>query len=455
MPSLLVRGLPRMASFVFAAAACAPSEAEWSATLGPEIRAGATLQMGFGAFGNWGTNFGVGRLNPNTGVPEGDANYGEAYIEPAVTLSRSSAEFGEIYGQASTVAAVTLGAGDPMSLASGGDGGIDLETAYVGWRSGQPEDAVSRPVFDISAGPREFDVGDGFLIDDGNFDRRDDGAVWLLPRQAFRRAYIGRMDYRAVHADAFLLEGDPDQDKTAIAGANLQYRIGEGHVGILFFEVVDSGAPALFAARDGMETLSLRANDVRWQGAPNLAVHAEYTRQSGEGEDRDFDAEAWYGEVGYTFAALPWSPTLSYRYGYFSGDPDPTDGTRRDFDPFFYGFDKRGWGTWFQSEIGGGWFMFNANQQNHYTHLSATPNETLKIGIIGVTYDLAEPNYFGTPVSDEHFGDEFNAYADWAISQRVFVVMAYGLMFPGQAAREAVGDDEVFHTLEAAMYLHF
>lgn len=49
------------------------------------------------------------------------------------------------------------------------------------------------------------------------------------------------------------------------------------------------------------------------------------------------------------------------------------DHVRRDFDPLFYGFDKRSWGTWFQGEVTGGWLLFNNNQRNHLVHLAATP----------------------------------------------------------------------------------
>lgn len=429
--------------------------AEWITTVGPDIGVGGTVDLSFAGIGNWGTNLGTGRVNPNTDASEGDPTFGEGYIEPGLTFSRAFESGQELYGELSTVAAVTVGDGDPLGFTAGGDGSIDLEKASIGWRSGSLEDAANRAVCDLSIGRQEFDVGDGWLIDDGNFDAGDDGAAWLLPRQAFRRTLIGRMDYRAVHVDAFFLEADRDQENTAIAGSNLEYRIGEGHLGLLYFEVVDSDVPNLYAARDGMETLSVRANDFRLPTLADLAFHAEYTRQMGSGDDGDFDAEAWYGEVGYTFSTLPWSPTLSYRYSYFSGDADPTDFTRREFEPLFYGFDKRGWGTWFQGEVVGGWLLFNANQKNHYVHLSATPNDQWTVGVMGFAFDLAESNYLGTPVTDDHFGEELNLYADWSVSDNLVLSLAYGVFSPGQAAIEGVGDDENFHTLEGAIYLSF
>ena len=44
--------------------------------------------------------------------------------------------------------------------------------------------------------------------------------------------------------------------------------------------------------------------------------------------NRNFDmfATAGYGEVGYSLADLPWTPSISYRLSYFSGDdPDTPD----------------------------------------------------------------------------------------------------------------------------------
>ena len=62
---------------------------------------------------------------------------------------------------------------------------VDLEHLYAGWRSGDLlADSLGEDALDLSLGRQEFQVGDGFLIWDGNFDNAGDGAYWLGPRTA-------------------------------------------------------------------------------------------------------------------------------------------------------------------------------------------------------------------------------------------------------------------------------
>jgi hypothetical protein len=82
--------------------ALAPVASGWDASLGPGVEAEASLDLGFGAFGNRGTNFGRGRFNPRNGAPEGDPAYGEAFVEPALRFSREFANAGQVYGHVST-----------------------------------------------------------------------------------------------------------------------------------------------------------------------------------------------------------------------------------------------------------------------------------------------------------------------------------------------------------------
>jgi len=99
------------------------------------------------------------------------------------------------------------------------------------------------------------------------------------------------------------------------------------------FQIVD--VDARFEAgtpRDGMQLATLRLNDLRMPGHEDLGLHAQYAYQFGDGQNVDFDAQAFYVEPFYEFSTLPWTPTLAYRFAWFSGDADPDDGERRDFD---------------------------------------------------------------------------------------------------------------------------
>jgi hypothetical protein len=79
----------------------------------------------------------------------------------------------------------------------------------------------------------------------------------------------------------------------------------------------------------------------------------------------------------------------------------------------------------------------------------------LSFGLLYFRFDLDEPNYFGTQVSDTHFADELNLYADWTISEQVYIGALAGIAWPGEAARDAFGDDDPYQLVEALLVLTY
>jgi hypothetical protein len=426
------------------------AELEFQPLPGVDVKAG--LRAGFAAVSMINANLGLGQVDFLTRERHGDPSWSEIDIQPYVGFTSRDGWYGDV----SVVGAQTFFDGDAAAFTRAGDGGVGIETALFGWRSDVATHDSDKLVVDLSLGRQTLDIGDGFLIDDGNFDVRHDGGVWLVPRQAFQRSLVARLDYRAWHSDLFFLEADPDNDEPALAGGNFEYQFtGGGHAGLLYLHILDTDTPRLFGVREGMNVLSARVNDLRLAALPQVGWWGEATRQFGDGRFGRIDASAWYAEAVYHFEHLPWRPRLSYRYAWFSGDANPHDHTRRDFDPLFYGFDKRTWGTWFQGEVTGGWLLFNNNQRNHLVHLAATPRADLTVGMIGGHFSLVEKNYRGVAVSSRDFGDELNIYTDWAINKYVFLSAGYGVMFPGEGAIQGVGDDETFHLFEMGLYFTY
>jgi hypothetical protein len=411
------------------------------------------LEAAIGGFLTRGTNFGAGRIDVRTEEPTGEADWGEGYIKPVVSAEFPTPATGTLYGGLSGIASATVGDGDAAGFTHSGDGGAAVETAFLGWRSGRLfAEPWGEDVLDLSYGRQEFQVGDGFLILDGNLDQFEKGTYWLAPRLAFQQAGLVRINTEPVRADLFYLDSDRHQDHTKLAGINLEYKT-SGTLGLMYFHVLDSGTPTTFGARDGMDVLSVRVNELTFPALPNLSLWGEYVSEQGGGRDGDVDARAWYLEGQYSFAEWAWSPTLSYRYASFSGDPDPDDDRRQDFDPFFYGW-SRGWGTWFQGEVTGEYLLFNSNQLNHMLHLSLQPAESLSVGAIAYRFNLDTNNYYSTPVSDRHFDDEINLYLEWTLTEQLSITAAYGIAFPGTAAKERFGDER-FQVVELAAYLSF
>ena len=450
------RALPEVTLTALLLCQFAAAQAEWSlvGAEGSSITAG--LEAGLGFFGTDGANFGTGRIDLRTGGFDSEARWQEAYVKPYLAFEHTTGASYTLYGGATAVGAWTGGDGDVGGYTNADDQQLGLEALYAGWRSGELlASSLGQDAIDISYGRQDFQVGDGFLIWDGNLDQFDKGAYWLAPRTAFRRAGLARINTQPVRADLFYLDSDRDQDHTELAGANFEYVDAElGSLGAMYFHVLDAGEPNVWGPREGMDVWSVRATGITFPSLPDLSLWGQYVWQTGNGRDSSFDAEAWFVELQYGFTSLPWSPSLSYRYAHFSGDPDDSDDRREDFDPFFYGW-SRGWGTWFQGEITGEYLLFNSNQNNHMLHLAASPSEELSVGLILYRFDLDKPDYYGTPVSSTRFADELNLYADWSLNDSVSVSAAYALASPRTAAKEAFGDDERFHLFELALYVSF
>ena len=216
-----------------------------------------------------------------------------------------------------------------------------------------------------------------------------------------------------------------------LAGANLEYRSeAYGTVGVTYLEgldVDDESAEFLgYQHRDGQKTVAVRANGSL--GVENLFLSGEYVDQD-NGDDYlgDGDDHAWYGEAGWTFTDMPWSPKLSYRFSSFSGG----------FDPLFFGF-NRGYGTWFQGEVAANYAgPFNSDTDVHHVGLTLAPSDTVELGALFFQFDNAGDGFLD--------GNEFDLYAQWVVNEHLVISPLVGFYSPDNSAAEGgtqLGDDD-------------
>jgi len=458
-------GMARLDLLTFLAVAAAALGAGPASAIEVQPSDGLTIaagvELGAGYFHTENTNFGLGRFDLRSGEVTGDAQWSEGYVEPSLGLTFESAPAGTFYGLVSGVGALTMGDGDAGGYTDD-DASIGIEQLHAGWRSGTLfAETLGEDALDLAAGRQDFAVGDGFLIQDGNFDTEGEGAYWLGPRTAFSFAGLARLQTSPLGGQLFFLRGDADQGHSELTGANLDYALGDLGLGEdsvfggMYLQIVDvdprfeAGTP-----REGMQVATLRLNDLRLPVHQDLGVHAQYARQFGDGPNVEFAAQAFYVEPFYEFSSLPWTPTLAYRFAWFSGDPDADDDERADFDPLFYDY-SRGWGTWVQGEITGEYLLFNSNQVNHMVHLAAYPTDEIGIGALYFHFDLEEKSYFGTPVGARDFADEVNLYVDWTVNDNLYLGAIYGVALPGDAAEEAFGENDPFHLFSIYAVLTF
>jgi hypothetical protein len=218
-----------------------------------------------------------------SGEVSGDAQWGEGYLEPALSLDYDT-EAGAFYGGVSGVGTLTVGDCDAGGFTDGGDKELSLEYLYGGWRSGGLlAESLGEDALDLSAGRQDFHVGDGFLIWDGNFDTEGDGAYWLGPRTAFEFAGLARVNTSPLGGQLFFLRGDNDQGHTELIGVNLDLGLSDlglgddSVLGGMYFQITDAdGGFDAEVPRDGMQLATVRLNDVRLPGFQDAGLFAQY-----------------------------------------------------------------------------------------------------------------------------------------------------------------------------------
>jgi len=415
----------------------------------------ASLDASLGSFNNDNTNFGSGRVDYFSGQNTGDAQWQEGTLEPGVRLDYSTQNWGNLYGGISAVASFTAGDGDAGGYTRSGKN-ITTELLYAGWQSGHLfKDFLNENALSISYGRQNLQIGDGLLLYDGNFDMQSKQAYWLAPRTAFSRAGLIQLDAADYHTDLFYLKSEATWEGSSLVGINIERKqFYNGKIGAMYIHLLSSVSGAFNLVRDNMNVYSLNFNEISPTPLESLKFWGNFIYEEGDGKQGKKQAYAWYLEGQYGFSSLSWQPTLNYRYGFFSGDNQYGDQTNKNFDALFYGF-SRGWGTWYQGEIVGTYLLFNSNMRSHMVKLSTHPTKNLGIGALFYRFDLDAANYYGTPVTNRHFADEIDVYADLTLSDHASISFAYGVALPGEGGKQIFGDNKASQLFEATLFLYF
>ncbi|MFV3327910.1 hypothetical protein ACNFG0_15725 [Pseudomonas sp. NY15372] len=357
----------------------------------------------------------------------GSSAWREGYVKYGLSASQALTDRGTAYGAFSLLSSATWGDGDAAGLTLGDERRTAVEDAYLGWRSGNLFPALGEDGIDVSGGRQVVTLGDGFLIQGdpvnlgkvdlgANFNRG--GAYYLAARKAFDRTGVLRVGgSRGWRGDLMWLKSDNHyQADTALAVGNLEHVGDIGTVGLSWIRGLDVDQRYArimgLEHRDGMDTYSLRGRGSL--GVKDLEVAAEYVTQDRTGGRED----AWYVEGNWTFSALPWSPTATYRYSRFS----------EDFDPLFFGM-SRGYGTWFQGEVAANYAgPFNSNTQVHHLGLKAKPRDNVTLGALYFDFDTLETEQgnFG--------GREIDLYLEWMVNDHLLISPLVGFYTPERSA---------------------
>jgi hypothetical protein len=337
-----------------------------------------------------------------------------------------------------------------------------VEDAYAGFIVGRTTGSGNRYGLNFSAGRQRFLLADGFLIAGNAGNGHDRAALQANARWAADMVVQAQLFYNDAKLEAFYV--DPDElpvvdSRTRIAGLNIELKPAPGLVLASSWLTVPHstfsyfGPTGLVGTREG-----LRLWDARFTWAPAAPGSSgpffggEFAQQS----NRNFPmrARAGYGEVGWSFPRAAWSPSFSYRLGYFSGD-DPTTARFERWDPLLSGGNGEQWVQ--------GANMFKVVQDsNSITHrFQARLRPARMVELVPQVWlfradSLA--NIGGNPalqfLSGKDYGAEVNMTAKWFVSRNIYVHGHIAYTMPGHAIQDALQQD-ADDWLSAMMFVRY
>jgi hypothetical protein len=316
-----------------------------------------------------------------------------------------------------------------------------LEQGHMGWRGEDIFDWLEGDTLTIAAGRQDYSIGTGLLINDGGADGAERGGWYLNMRSAFSESLLATIDSDTWMFEVFRLKNQPRAGGTQgeAYGLNVEYDFSESFTLGTTYMKVDSNLP-------GSETLDVYSARASWRGESGFGLAGEYADESSS----QIDATGYYGEVSYEAANMAWSPVFSYRYAHFDGDNLATPVDER-FRELAYGFTD--WGSWFQGEITGEYALGNGNLESHLIRVAMQPREGVAFNVLYYDFKLDRPLSF--LVLSDDWGDELNFTLDWDVNERVAVTAVLGALFPGDAAKQLVGNLNADEWMHAMLYISY
>ncbi len=389
----------------------------------------------------WGTFGFANSLFNNPKEPGVDENLSdqwfEGYVKPALSATYTLASESEIYGKLSAVGERTYGS---VPDAFGQDvSSFGPEDLYIGWRSGKAL-TIGENALDFTIGRSQYQLGHGFLLYDGAAEGGSRGGYWTNARKAFEFAAIGRLKPGPFTFEAFYLDKDELEESDSgsrLWGTNVEYSIGEETtLGATYMKW--SADAEIRPERDGLNVFNVRAYTAPIPDIPDLSFEFEY---ASERNGDALDSDAWMVQGAYQLSDVSWKPKLSYRYAFFQGD-DPATSANEAFDPLFLGFYD--WGTWWQGEIAGEYFLSNSNLKSHQVRAHVEPSEAVSGGLMFFKFSLDQPASIGPEVTSTDAAFEVDAYVDWKFNSNFTVSLLAAYADPGKAVQQSTGRTKNF-----------
>jgi hypothetical protein len=266
--------------------------------------------------------------------------FGHAGIYGIMPLSETVSIYGGISGILSWSAGRELFTDRPRSH-------LGFEDAYVGIVGGDTSAEGNRLVWNLTAGRKRYEIGDGFIIANTAANGSTRAALQSNPRWAADFLGLAQLRYNSTLIEAFYLDPDELQQtdaRTRMTGINIETNPAAGwSLGGSYIKVLESSfryfSPAPFEGRNGLQVFNLRGG---WEQGPSSGLFIKGEAALQRNDRFDVRAQAWMGEVGYRFGDWGWRPEVSYRLAHFSGDNPLTRRFER-WDPLLSGGNGEQW----------------------------------------------------------------------------------------------------------------
>jgi hypothetical protein len=364
-------------------------------------------------------------------------NWFEGYIKPALSASIALGK-SELYGKVSGVGERTYAA--PPTLVGESASSFKQEDVYLGWRSGTSLGKTEN-LLDFTVGRAPYTIGHGFLVWDGAGEGGSRGGYWTNARKAWQFAAVARLKPKNQSIEGFYLDRDelPENDSgSRLAGVNYDYTPVENTtIGATYIRAFAHGN--MKPDRDGMNVFNARTYTAPFKKFSDLSFELEYAYEKNGTRLKSY---AWSALGAYQFSKAAWKPKFSYRYAFFQGN-DPKTPENEAFDSLFLGFYD--WGTWWQGEIAGEYFLSNSNNISHQARIHLSPTDKLGWGVMGYWFFLPQPSSVGPGVTSSNVAFEFNTYADWKINKNFTLSLVAAITDPHRAAAQAFNRTKNFY----------
>lgn len=323
-----------------------------------------------------------------------------------------------------------------------------VEDAYAGIVTGTTDQQGNRLALNFSAGRQRFTLANAFLIANTAANGAERAALQANARWAGDFLALAQVSYNNTKLEAFYL--DPDElpildSESEYLGINIEtWPVPGLMLAGSYVNVPKSNANyfgplgAPLGTREGLNVF-----DARFTYSPkpmNVAgpiFGAETAFQTHS--QIDMLAKAGYVEAGYRFPESWWSPTISYRLSYFSGD-DPDTATYERWDPLLSGGNGEQWVQ------GANHFKVvqDSNVIAHRIQASFRPLPTVElVPQLWMFIADSKTNVGGNPaltfMSGTEYGYEANVTFKWFPSPNWYVHGLVAYTIPGEAVNDALG----------------